>query len=416
MVQVINLTKRYGQHIAVDNVSFTVDKGEILGFLGPNGAGKTTTMNIITGYLSATEGSVKVDGFDILEEPEEVKKRIGYMPEFPPLYMDMTVQEYLNFVSDIKKIDRKTRARNLDRIMDMIKIGDVRKRLIKNLSKGYKQRVGLAQALIGAPQVLILDEPTVGLDPKQIIEIRNLIKELGKEHTIILSSHILPEVSAVCERVLIINKGKIVASDTPENLSRRLGDTGRLSIRVAGPEKQVLKLIGGLAGVKSVESTGAREPGTVDILVEVEKDIDVRRPVFYALSRAEYPILHMKPIDLTPEEISAGNNSREGGFLNASGIEKELRAYFYRRPDIFLWGFSCCFRVFFTYSNLFQANPSYLGVLGSITFIFLIVVPILTMRLMSEESRQKTDQLLLTSPLSVTGIVWVNTLPLWEYF
>ncbi len=314
MVQVINLTKRYGQHIAVDNVSFTVDKGEILGFLGPNGAGKTTTMNIITGYLSATEGSVKVDGFDILEEPEEVKKRIGYMPEFPPLYMDMTVQEYLNFVSDIKKIDRKTRARNLDRIMDMIKIGDVRKRLIKNLSKGYKQRVGLAQALIGAPQVLILDEPTVGLDPKQIIEIRNLIKELRKEHTIILSSHILPEVSAVCERVLIINKGKIVASDTPENLSRRLGDTGRLSIRVAGPEKQVLKLIGGLAGVKSVESTGAREPGTVDILVEAEKDIDVRRPVFYALSRAEYPILHMKPIDLTLEEI----------FLQVTTQEREV--------------------------------------------------------------------------------------------
>jgi ABC-2 type transport system ATP-binding protein len=314
LVQVINLTKRYGQHIAVDNVSFTVDKGEILGFLGPNGAGKTTTMNIITGYLSATEGSVKVDGFDILEEPEEVKKRIGYMPEFPPLYMDMTVQEYLNFVSDIKKIDRKTRARNLDRIMDMIKIGDVRKRLIKNLSKGYKQRVGLAQALIGAPQVLILDEPTVGLDPKQIIEIRNLIKELGKEHTIILSSHILPEVSAVCERVLIINKGKIVASDTPENLSRRLGDTGRLSIRVAGPEKQVLKLIGGLAGVKSVESTGAREPGTVDILVEAEKDIDVRRPVFYALSRAEYPILHMKPIDLTLEEI----------FLQVTTQEREV--------------------------------------------------------------------------------------------
>jgi ABC-2 type transport system ATP-binding protein len=314
LVQVINLTKRYGQHIAVDNVSFTVDKGEILGFLGPNGAGKTTTMNIITGYLSATEGSVKVDGFDILEEPEEVKKRIGYMPEFPPLYMDMTVQEYLNFVSDIKKIDRKTRARNLDRIMDMIKIGDVRKRLIKNLSKGYKQRVGLAQALIGAPQVLILDEPTVGLDPKQIIEIRNLIKELGKEHTIILSSHILPEVSAVCERVLIINKGQIVASDTPENLSRRLGDTGRLSIRVAGPEKQVLKLIGGLAGVKSVESTGAREPGTVDILVEAEKDIDVRRPVFYALSRAEYPILHMKPIDLTLEEI----------FLQVTTQEREV--------------------------------------------------------------------------------------------
>ncbi|NLO82176.1 MAG: ATP-binding cassette domain-containing protein [Clostridiales bacterium] len=314
MVQVINLTKRYGQHVAVDQVSFTVEKGEIVGFLGPNGAGKTTTMNIITGYISATEGSVKVDGFDILEEPEEVKKRIGYMPEFPPLYLDMTVQEYLNFVSDIKKIDRKTKKQSMEKIMDMVKIGDVRKRLIKNLSKGYRQRVGLAQALIGAPPVLILDEPTVGLDPKQIIEIRNLIKELGKDHTIILSSHILPEVSAVCERVLIINKGKIVASDTPENLSKRLGDTGRLSVRVAGPERQVVKLLRELPGVKSVDSTGAKEPGTVDLLVEAEKDIDIRRPLFHALSRAEYPILQMKPIDLTLEEI----------FLQVTTEEREV--------------------------------------------------------------------------------------------
>jgi len=295
-------------------VSFTVEKGEIVGFLGPNGAGKTTTMNIITGYISATEGSVKVDGFDILEEPEEVKKRIGYMPEFPPLYLDMTVQEYLNFVSDIKKIDRKTKKQSMEKIMDMVKIGDVRKRLIKNLSKGYRQRVGLAQALIGAPPVLILDEPTVGLDPKQIIEIRNLIKELGKDHTIILSSHILPEVSAVCERVLIINKGKIVASDTPENLSKRLGDTGRLSVRVAGPERQVVKLLRELPGVKSVDSTGAKEPGTVDLLVEAEKDIDIRRPLFHALSRAEYPILQMKPIDLTLEEI----------FLQVTTEEREV--------------------------------------------------------------------------------------------
>ena len=314
MVQVINLTKRYGQHVAVDQVSFTVEKGEIVGFLGPNGAGKTTTMNIITGYISATEGSVKVDGFDILEEPEEVKKRIGYMPEFPPLYLDMTVQEYLNFVSDIKKIDRKTKKQSMEKIMDMVKIGDVRKRLIKNLSKGYRQRVGLAQALIGAPPVLILDEPTVGLDPKQIIEIRNLIKELGKDHTIILSSHILPEVSAVCERVLIINKGKIVASDTPENLSKRLGDTGRLSVRVAGPERQVVKLLRELPGVKSVDSTGAKEPGTVDLLVEAEKDIDIRGPLFHALSRAEYPILQMKPIDLTLEEI----------FLQVTTEEREV--------------------------------------------------------------------------------------------
>jgi len=314
LIQVIDVTKRYGQHVAVDHVNFTVEQGEILGFLGPNGAGKTTTMNIITGYISATEGSVKVDGYDILEEPEEVKKRIGYMPEFPPLYMDMTVQEYLDFVSDIKKLDRATKKRSMEKIMDLVKIGHVRKRLIKNLSKGYKQRVGLAQALIGAPPVLILDEPTVGLDPKQIIEIRSLIKELGKEHTIILSSHILPEVSAVCGRVIIINKGKIVASDTPENLSKRLSGTGRLSLRVAGPEKQVLKLVRELEGVKNAEVQGVKEPGTVDILVEAEKDIDIRRPLFYALSRAEYPILYLRSVDLTLEEI----------FLQVTTEEREV--------------------------------------------------------------------------------------------
>jgi ABC-2 type transport system ATP-binding protein len=295
-------------------VNFTVDKGEILGFLGPNGAGKTTTMNIITGYISATEGTVKVEGFDILEEPEEVKKRIGYMPELPPLYMDMTVREYLDFVSHIKRIDKATKKRSMEKIMDLVKIGDVRGRLIKNLSKGYKQRVGLAQALIGSPPVLILDEPTVGLDPKQIIEIRSLIKELGKEHTIILSSHILPEVSAVCGRVIIINKGKIVASDTPENLSRRLGSAGKLSMRIAGPERQVVKLLSGLEGVKSVESQGVKESGTVDIIVEAEKDIDIRRPVFYALSRAEYPILYTRSVDLTLEEI----------FLQVTTQEKEV--------------------------------------------------------------------------------------------
>jgi len=314
LIQVIDVTKRYGQHVAVDHVNFTVEKGEILGFLGPNGAGKTTTMNIITGYISATEGTVKVDGFDILEEPEEVKKRIGYMPEFPPLYMDMTVQEYLDFVSDIKKIDRATKKKSMEKIMDLVKIGHVRNRLIKNLSKGYKQRVGLAQALIGTPPVLILDEPTVGLDPKQIIEIRSLIKELGKEHTIILSSHILPEVSAICGRVIIINKGRIVASDTPENLSKRLSGTGRLSLRVAGPEKQVLKLIREIEGVKNAEAQGVKEPGTVDILVEAEKDIDVRRPLFYALSRAEYPILYMRSVDLTLEEI----------FLQVTTEEREV--------------------------------------------------------------------------------------------
>jgi ABC-2 type transport system ATP-binding protein len=276
LIEIKNVTKRFGQHLAVDNLNFTVNEGEILGFLGPNGAGKSTTMNIITGYISATEGTVTVDGYDILDNPEEVKKRIGYMPEFPPLYLDMTVREYLNFVFEIKKVDLKNRKQEMDRILELVRITDVRDRLIKNLSKGYKQRVGLAQALVGNPPVLILDEPTVGLDPKQIIEIRNLIKQLGRKHTIILSSHILPEVSAVCQRVVIINKGRIVASDTPENLSKRLGESSKLTLRIAAPERQAVKVLRDVAGIKYVEAQGVREPDTIDVWIEAEKDIDVR--------------------------------------------------------------------------------------------------------------------------------------------
>ena len=225
------------------------------------------------------------------------------MPEFPPLYLDMTVREYLNFVFEIKKVDLKNRKQEMDRILELVRITDVRDRLIKNLSKGYKQRVGLAQALVGNPPVLILDEPTVGLDPKQIIEIRNLIKQLGRKHTIILSSHILPEVSAVCQRVVIINKGRIVASDTPENLSKRLGESSKLTLRIAAPERQAVKVLRDVAGIKYVEAQGVREPDTIDVWIEAEKDIDVRRPVFNALSRAGYPILQMKSMDLTLEDI-----------------------------------------------------------------------------------------------------------------
>lgn len=312
LIQVENLTKKYGDHIAVDNASFTVEKGEILGFLGPNGAGKSTVMNIITGYISATEGSVKVAGYDILDEPEEVKRRIGYLPEFPPLYGDMTVIEYLDFVGDIKSLEKKDKKENIQRVMDLVRIDNVKGRLIKNLSKGYRQRVGLAQAILGAPDVLILDEPTVGLDPKQIIEMRNLIKELGKEHTVILSSHILPEVSAVCDRVIIINKGRIVASDTPTNLSRRIGDSSRLILRVAGPEKQVVKILGGITGVKYADSHGSREPDTVDVVVEADKDVDIRKPVFNRLSEAGYPILMMKSMDLTLEDIFLHVTTEEG--------------------------------------------------------------------------------------------------------
>ncbi len=313
MIKIENLTKRYGQHVAVDNLNFTVNEGEVVGFLGPNGAGKTTTMNIITGYISATEGTVTVDGYDILDNPEEVKKRIGYLPEFPPLYVDMTVKEYLDFVFDIKKANTKNKKQDMERIMELVRITDVQNRLIKNLSKGYRQRVGLAQALVGNPPVLILDEPTVGLDPKQIIEIRNLIKDLGRKHTIILSSHILPEVSAVCERVIIINKGKIVASDTPENLSRRLGESSKLSLRIAANEKQAVKVLRDVPGIKYVEAQGVKEPDTVDVWVEAEKDIDVRRPIFNALSRAGYPILQMKSMDLTLEEIFLQVTTRENG-------------------------------------------------------------------------------------------------------
>jgi ABC-2 type transport system ATP-binding protein len=314
LIQVENVTKRYGQRVAVDHLNFTVNRGEILGFLGPNGAGKSTTMNIITGYLSATEGMVKLDGHDILEEPQAVKKQIGYMPELPPLYMDMTVQEYLSFVCDIKGVARSRRKENMDRSMELLKIADVRGRLVKNLSKGYKQRVGIAQALIGTPPVLILDEPTIGLDPQQIIETRNLIRDLGKEHTIILSSHILPEVQAVCTRVLIINHGKIVASDTPENLSRGMSGDNRLNVRAAGAEKEALAVARGIPQVLKADCTGSREAGTVDLVIEARKDADVRREVFLAFARSNLPLLMMKSMDLTLEEI----------FLNLVTEEREV--------------------------------------------------------------------------------------------
>ncbi len=315
MIRAENLTKRYGKHIAIDTLNFTIEKGEILGFLGPNGAGKTTAMNIITGYLSSTEGSVYVDDMDVLEHPIEVKKKIGYLPEQPPLYLDMTVEEYLTFAGQIKLIDKNELRRNLEKIYDLVKIADVKGRLIKNLSKGYKQRVGLGQALLGNPEILILDEPTVGLDPTQIIEIRNLIKELREDHTIVLSSHILPEVSAVCERVLIINQGIIVASDTPGNLSKRLLGANRLSLRVGGEKEAIQKAVGSVDGIESAEVEPSRdEAGTCDVVIVAEKEKDIRSEVFFALSKARCPILIMRPMDLTLEDI----------FLHLTTSEKEV--------------------------------------------------------------------------------------------
>jgi len=303
MIEIENLTKDYGRVKAIDNVSFTVEKGEIVGFLGPNGAGKTTTMNIITGFISSTSGTVRVAGYDILEHPVEVKRHIGYLQEQPPLYQDMTVSEFLDFCARLKKVgSREWRSQKKD-IMELVKITHVSHRLIKNLSKGYKQRVGLAQALVGSPEVLIFDEPTVGLDPKQIIEIRKLIRALGKNHTIILSSHILPEVSAVCDRVIIINKGRIAAVDTPENLSKKLSDFSRFTITIAGPQKKVKEILRGVYGVKDVEVSAARSEDEASYIVEADKDMDVRRPIFNQLAQAGYPILELRSLNLSLEEI-----------------------------------------------------------------------------------------------------------------
>lgn len=305
MIEVSGLTKTYGNKRGITDISFTINEGEIVGFLGPNGAGKSTTMNVITGYLSATAGAAKVAGIDILENPLEAKKHIGYLPQDPPLYLDMTVEEYLNFIYDIKGVKKEDESRKaqIDRICEMVGITQVRSRVIGNLSGGYKQRCGLAQALVGDPDVLILDEPTVGLDPKQIIEIRNVIKDLGRNRTIILSTHILQEVSAVCERVLVINNGRLVADDTPTHLSALLTGEHKLEYRIAGPKDKIVGVLRSVDGVKVVTPTIEAEPGAFEYLVESAEHLDVRKLIFSALSRAGYPVLLLKNQDLSLEDV-----------------------------------------------------------------------------------------------------------------
>ncbi|MCI9226236.1 MAG: ATP-binding cassette domain-containing protein [Acutalibacter sp.] len=302
MVEVRNLTKRYGANLAVDHVSFSIEEGSIVGFLGPNGAGKSTTMNIITGYLSATEGSVTVSGKNTLDDPNEVKRMIGYLPEQPPLYLDMTVKEYLNFVYELKKAEQP-RKEHIEEICRLVKIDNVYNRLVGNLSKGYKQRVGIAQALIGNPPVLILDEPTVGLDPKQIIEIRTLIKNLGRNHTVILSSHILPEVQAVCERIIVINNGKLVADGATDTLAHDLSQDHRLIMRAEGPEREILHAIEAMEHVMDVYSLGEKEHGAYEFSVESAPDIDIRRDLFALMARNGWPILALRNTDLTLEDL-----------------------------------------------------------------------------------------------------------------
>ncbi|MBR5524129.1 MAG: ATP-binding cassette domain-containing protein [Clostridia bacterium] len=312
MIEVKNLTKRYGTHCAVDDISFQVEEGQILGFLGPNGAGKSTTMNILTGYLSPTDGSVIINGHDILENPNEAKANIGYLPEIPPLYPDMTVREYLDFMYDLKKC-ALPRKKHIAEICKVMKIEDVYGRLIKNLSKGYKQRVGMAQALIGNPPVLILDEPTVGLDPNQIIEMRSLIKVLGKHHTVILSSHILPEIEAVCDRIVVINDGKIVANDSATELSAKVSKDRRLNVSIEGPVKEVTALIKGISGVEEVTVLGSKETGVYDFSVDVAEGCDIRRDLFARLTQHNWPLLASKSQAMNLEDIFINLTVRQNG-------------------------------------------------------------------------------------------------------
>ncbi|MEE0857935.1 MAG: ATP-binding cassette domain-containing protein [Acutalibacteraceae bacterium] len=319
MVEVKNLVKRYGDKLAVNNVSFTVNEGEILGFLGPNGAGKSTTMNIITGYLSSTSGTVTIDGCEILDDPKGAKSKIGYLPELPPLYQDMTVKRYLEFVYDLKKVTLP-RQEHIAEVCKVTKITDVYNRVIKNLSKGYRQRVGLAQALIGNPPVIILDEPTVGLDPKQIIEMRNLIRGLGKKHTVILSSHVLSEIQAVCDRIVVINNGQLVADESTNNITTNLTGVKRIQLHIDGKEDVVLPALRKVDGVSRVRKVMRTTEGFGEYLIESKPDKDIRRGVFFAMAEINCPIVMMRNAEMSLEDAFLRITS--GVDVNAKGGRK----------------------------------------------------------------------------------------------
>lgn len=325
MIEIENLTKKYGDHVAVDHLSFRIDRGMIYGFLGPNGAGKSTTMNIMTGYIAATEGTVKINGYDILKEPEKAKKSIGYLPEIPPVYPDMTVYEYLKFVAELKKVPKEERKEQIEDIMEQTRVYDVKDRLIKNLSKGYKQRVGLAQAIIGYPEVIILDEPTVGLDPKQIIEIRELIKELARKHTVILSSHILSEVSAVCDHIMIISKGKLVASDTPEGLMAMMKGGRQLMLSVKGRKESLEAVLKECPQITDYRFEEAKEEGCIFTTLSIEGEEDIREKLFYRLCEEKMPIMELVPAERTLEDVFlelTGEEKKEEEQNKESGLEE----------------------------------------------------------------------------------------------
>ena len=324
MIKVEHLMKRYGDRNVVDDLSFEVEKGQIVGFLGPNGAGKSTTMNMITGYISATEGIIKIDDIDIFEEPERAKKKIGYLPEQPPLYPDMLVREYLGFVCDLKKVKREKKEQTISKVMRRTKTSDVAERLIKNLSKGYKQRVGLAGAMIGDPEILILDEPTVGLDPKQILEMRELIRELSKKHTILLSSHIMQEVSAVCNQIIIINEGKMIVTDTPDRIATHIEQTNETKMLVRGNKELIGSILERTEGIKEYSVGKTEEEDVCEVLVVCDADTDLREDLFFAFAEIKYPILEMTSREPSLEEVFiklTGNGSRQ----NAAGRNKRKR-------------------------------------------------------------------------------------------
>ena len=302
MIEVKNITKKYGSFTAVDNISFKIEEGEIIGLLGPNGAGKSTTMNMITGYIEPTEGEISIEGFDISKKPKKAKAQIGYMPEGVPLYSDLTVKEFVTYMAELKKVDRKTRKEKVEKIIEQTGLKDVEKKLTRNLSRGYKQRVSMAGALVGEPKILILDEPTVGLDPKQITEIRALIKELGKTHTIILSSHILSEVSQICNKVIIINKGKIVAIDTPENLEKKVESNNTTYVTVEDTENKIETMIENIPEIKDIKLIKENEDGTKEYVLESDKAVDLRKIVFNEFAKENITIFEMKKADTTLED------------------------------------------------------------------------------------------------------------------
>ena len=302
MIEVKNITKKYGSFTAVDNISFKIEEGEIIGLLGPNGAGKSTTMNMITGYIEPTEGEIIVNGYDISKKPKKAKAQIGYMPEGVPLYSDLTVKEFVTYMAELKKVDRKTRKEKVEKIIEQTGLKDVEKKLTRNLSRGYKQRVSMAGALVGEPKILILDEPTVGLDPKQITEIRALIKELGKTHTVILSSHILSEVSQICNKVIIINKGKIVAIDTPENLEKKVESNNTTYVTVEDTENKMETIKEKIPEIKEIKLIKENEDGTKQYVLESEKDVDLRKIVFNEFAKENITIFEMKKADTTLED------------------------------------------------------------------------------------------------------------------